>query len=249
MDESNDKLAVVMPVYNEEEIIVSTVNKWLKELRGLQIDFKMHVYNDGSSDLTLIKLQYLALKNSELVIHDKKNSGHGPTILRGYLDNSDVKWIFQTDSDNEMGEKSFRELWDKKDKLDFLLGRRDGRKQPLGRKIVSSFSRKVAHFFYGSGVFDVNAPYRLMRTSAFKPYYKIIPEDTFAPNVIIAGIACLRKMRVFELTVPFTERKTGQETFGSSNRLKLFQVALRSFFQTVNFSWWIRRRDINNEFK
>ena len=33
----------------------------------------------------------------------KTNSGHGPTILLGYRENSDCAWVFQMDSDDEMG--------------------------------------------------------------------------------------------------------------------------------------------------
>lgn len=235
---TNENLAVVMPVYNEGEIVETTVNEWLKELRRLQIIFKLHVYNDGSTDNTIAKLENLALQNSDLVVHDKKNSGHGPTILQGYGDNSNADWIFQIDSDREMGPESFNELWSRREGYDFLLGSRDGRNQSFVRKVVSSFSRKVVHIFYGKDVFDVNAPYRLMRSSLFKPHYDSMPSHTFAPNVIISGIASLKNVRIFEYPVPHTERRVGQATISSSH-WKLFKVAFKSFCQTVRFRWQI----------
>ena len=236
---TNENIAVVIPAYNEEMVVETMVNEWLEELRRLHIIFNLHVYNDGSTDNTSAKLKNLAYKNPELVVHDKKNSGHGPTILQGYRDNCDADWIFQIDSDREMGPESFNELWSRREGYDFLLGSRDGRNQSFVRKVVSSFSRKVVHTFYGNDIFDVNTPYRLMRASLFKPYYySISSSHTFAPNVIISGIASLKNMRIFEYSVPHTERRVGQATLSTSH-WKLFKVAFKSFCQTVLFRWQV----------
>ena len=123
MNAMSERLAIVMPAYNEEQIIERTVNEWLIGLRNLDIDFELHVYNDGSRDGTLAKLQGLRPDNGELVVHDKKNSGHGPTILLGYRDNSDRDWIFQVDSDGEMNPEFFHLLWERRRDYDFLIRR------------------------------------------------------------------------------------------------------------------------------
>ena len=78
-------------------------------IHNLKIDFELIVYNDGSSDNTLDELERAKLKYKEIKIVDK-NSGHGPTILKGYQD-SNAKWIFQMDSDNEIKVKDFDKLW------------------------------------------------------------------------------------------------------------------------------------------
>ncbi|MBU1055289.1 MAG: glycosyltransferase family 2 protein [Proteobacteria bacterium] len=234
MEDANESLAIVIPAYNEERLIEKTVREWIEKLRNLKIDFKMHVYNDGSTDSTFSRLEKLKHDYSELVIHNKKNSGHGPTILFGYLDNCECHWIFQTDSDREMDPEYFNSLWENRKNYDFLIGCRDGRRQPLARKIVSVFSRMIVHAFYGKGVFDVNSPYRLMRVSVFKPYFSIIPTDTFAPNLIISGIASLKKMRILECLVPQVGRKSGQVTLDSSMRI-LLKASFTSFVQTIKF--------------
>ena len=63
-------------------------------------------------------------ENKDLIVHDKLNSGHGPTILQAYRENSDADWIFQTDSDDEIGPEQFEDLWRSRDNYDFLIGRR-----------------------------------------------------------------------------------------------------------------------------
>lgn len=231
----SEKLAIIMPVYNEEEAIGFVIDKWVKALDQLNIDYTINPYNDGSKDSSfeVIKKKSEEYPN-KVIAHDKKNSGHGPTILLGYREASAVgyDWVFQIDSDDEMGPEKFSELWEKRNDYDFLVGIRDGRKQALPRKIISAVSRLCVRLFYGKSVWDVNTPYRLMRVSAFKDLYSKIPENTFAPNVIISGMAAKLKLRCYEIRVPQKDRETGEV---SIKKWKLFKAAAKSLMQTVLF--------------
>ena len=77
----------------------------------------------------------------------------------------------------------------------------------------------------------MNSPYRLMRVSAFKDAVKNIPLDTFAPNVVISGAACKKRLRVFETEVKYNFRETGVV---SIKKLKLLKAAMKSFMQTIS---------------
>ena len=182
------ELIVVLPVYNEAEIIQTVIKDWATTLRALNIDFELRAYNDGSKDATLVKLQEIATSYQELTIIDKPNSGHGPTILKGYQD-ADATYIFQVDSDNEMKAEYFEALWKERANYDFIIGRREfSFKVPFPRRVVSFMAKKAVHFFYGQGISDVNAPYRLMRKDKFSAIYTAIPADTFAPNLSLIHI-------------------------------------------------------------
>ena len=228
-------LIVVMPVYNEEGAIGAVLDKWTAKLDAMALpSYEIHPYNDGSRDHTAEILARCAEKHPRIVVHNKPNSGHGPTILQGYRENAPrAEWIFQIDSDDEMGPECFDKLWEQRENYDFLVGLRDGRKQPLPRKIISAISRLSVRIFYGKTIWDVNTPYRLMRTSAFQPIYRAIPENTFAPNVIISGMTAKKRLRFFEMPVPQKDRQTGEV---SIKKWKLFKAAMKSFWQTVAFA-------------
>lgn len=231
-----ERLCVIMPVYNEEAAIGNVLTKWHIVLESLGIDFEIRAYNDGSKDGTLVAMQDIAGRlGRRVVVEDKINEGHGPTILRGYREAvaDGFDWIFQVDSDDEMGPEKFGELWTKRFECDFLVGTRDGRRQVWSRKIVSSVSRLCVRVFYGKGVWDVNAPYRLMRTAVFKEFFERIPPDTFAPNVILSGLAARQGLRMLEIPVPQHDRATGEV---SIKQWKLARAAARSFGQTVAFA-------------
>jgi dolichol-phosphate mannosyltransferase len=223
-------LALVMPVYNEQDCIVEVVQSWKTVLSRLDARYQLMVLNDGSRDRTAEKLASFSGDQRVLVI-DKPNSGHGPTILQGYrLAVERADWVFQCDSDNEMPAESFPVLWEKRADYDALFGMRAGRMQPLPRRLISAGSRLTVSLLFGRGVPDVNTPYRLMRSSLLKPIIRQIPEDTFAPNVIISGAVVRAGARIFNCPVPHEGRRTGSV---SIVKWKLWKAAIKSFRQTL----------------
>ena len=235
-DTKDERLCVVMPVYNEEMTIGVVLEKWHAFLSQLGVDFEIRAYNDGSKDHSLEVMRQVASNlGKRISIRDKGNEGHGPTILRGYREAAadGFAWVFQIDSDDEMGPECFQSLWNARQNCDFLLGRRDGRRQPLSRKIVSWVSRLSVRFLYGKSVWDVNAPYRLMRVSACQKFFSSIPPETFAPNVALSGLAARSRLRSMEILVPQHDRTAGEV---SIRRWKLLKAATKSFIQTANLA-------------
>ena len=223
-------VAVVMPVYNEAACIAGVLRDWLEELDALGISFLIIALNDGSKDNTADVLRQFE-GHARVRVINKQNAGHGPTILQGYrMAVEEAQWVFQVDSDNEMEARYFSALWAERQDCDMVIGVRDGRRQPLSRKIISMASRLIVAVFYGTGVTDVNCPFRLMRAAVLKDMLRQIPDDTFAPNVAIAGLFVLHKRAVRNVPVPHSDRKTGEV---SIKKWKLLKAALKSFAQTI----------------
>mgnify|MGYP002624606225 FL=1 len=226
------ELAIIMPLYNEADSIEGVVHKWITEFHRLDIAFELHAYNDGSRDDSLIKLKALADHFPELVVHNKVNSGHGPTILQGYREQGHFPWLFQIDSDDELDIVGFEAIWNSRENHDFLIGDRGNRNSPPARSFITWVTRLTVELFYGKGVQDVNCPFRLMRSATFNRLFDQIPESTFAPNVIISGYVALKKLRFKEVRIQHQFRTTGEV---SIRKWKLFRAAFLSFWQTVKF--------------
>ena len=97
-----------MPVYNEEEIVAEVADSWLTVLDSLGIRYELVAIVDGATDASELILRAVAERNARLVVDVKPNSGHGPTILRGYRRGvATAEWVFQTDSDDEMPAAAF----------------------------------------------------------------------------------------------------------------------------------------------
>jgi dolichol-phosphate mannosyltransferase len=232
------ELSIVMPVYNEGAVIADVVTAWTQELEHLGIDYEFLAYDDGSRDETGRILERLAGQQRGLMATRKANSGHGPTILRGYRE-ARGEWVFQVDSDDEMGPEHFAGLWKQRDGYDLLIGRRQHRDSPLARRLITAMSRATVWTLFGHAVTDVNAPYRLIRQSSLVAILSMIPDDTFAPNLIISGLAAQSGLRVREMWVPHRGRRAGTV---SIVKWRLWTAAARAFVQTVGVALRARSR-------
>jgi hypothetical protein len=85
---------------------------------------------------------------------------------------------------------------------------------------------------FGKGIPDVNCPFRLMRSEKFRPLFDRIPEDTFAPNVLISAYALRSQLRILSLPVEHTPRTTGTVSIRGRNLLK---AVVRATRQTLAF--------------
>jgi glycosyltransferase involved in cell wall biosynthesis len=223
------ELSVVMPVYNEADSVAAVVRSWVGTLDALQIEYEFLLYDDGSRDRTHAVLDALAADIPRLVVKRHANRGHGPTILRGYAE-AEGAWIFQTDSDDEMPSDPFVELWTRRAEYDLLLGCRQNRRAPLGRRLITRGSRAIVRLLFGGRLWDVNTPYRLVRKSVVAGMLARIPDNTFAPNVLMSGLAVRDRLRIYQCRVPHHSRRTGT---GSIAGLRQWKTALRCAAQTA----------------
>ncbi len=225
-------LTLVMPVYNEVGCIETVMQSWYETLRIAEIDFRMIIVDDGSTDGTSNVLDGFSQTDRIDVLH-QTNAGHGPTILHGYREAvKSTQWVFQCDSDNEMSPESFPALWAMRHEADAVFGYRVNRKQSLARKIISWGARATIRIFFGNGIKDVNTPYRLLRATALKPILDQISSEAFAPNVIISGVLAFSGARLKHLAVPHQPRRTGSV---SIVKWKLWRGAFQSFCETLQF--------------
>jgi dolichol-phosphate mannosyltransferase len=232
------ELSVVIPVYNEAEAVTGVLDEWLAELERLGVRFEVAAYDDGSSDGSLALLETAAAGEPRLRVVSHPNRGHGPTILRGYHE-ATGEWIFQTDSDGELTPEEFESLWRQREGFDFLVGYRQGRRSSPSRAAVTVLSRLVVAMLFGRRIRDVNAPYRLMRRSSLMPLLAYLPEDAFAPNVLLSGLVSRKGLRVTEAPVAQRPRRGGQ---GSLTSKRLWRGVFKTLRDAIHTSRRAPRR-------
>jgi glycosyltransferase involved in cell wall biosynthesis len=232
MGNIEEKLVVVIPSYNEEGAIAELLTKWMQVFDSLGIQYVVKVY-DASKDGTPNILKQLEKKYpSKIYPVFCEKIGHGPTLVKAYKENLSYAWLFQIDSDDEMDHRAFHELWETRDDYDILLGYRKQRKSSIVRRILSFISRLTVYLFYGGGIKDVNVPYRLVRAKCLSEFIHKLPSDTFAPNVIMSGWANAQKLRIFQIPVIHTERRTGIMI----SKWRLLKSSFIPFWETIIFA-------------
>ncbi len=230
-------LYIVMPAYNEEANIETTVAEWHPVAVKVNeiMNCKLVIANDGSKDNTYAKL--LELKNQYPLLDplDKSNSGHGATVLYlyRYAIEHGADYIFQTDSDGQTNPAEFWQFFDNRDKYDFQIGNRSHREDGTSRIFVTKTLRLVVWLMFHEWVTDANTPFRLMSVDRLKPILEVIPQDFFLCNVAISAIAVKWHERSKWYPITFKPRQGG---INSINMKRIFKIGMKAIgdFRLIN---------------
>ena len=218
---------IIIPVYNEEEIILNVISKALRFIKNT--NSKILIINDGSKDDTKKKLD--KIKNKKILVFHKKNEGHGKTIALGYKKaiNMKAEYILQIDSDDQIPFDEFKKLIKYINKYDFVVGNRLNRNDPFNRILISGFMKSIIFLLYGKYILDPNCPVRIMKTSFLKEIIKKVSYSTI-PNILIA--ICAKKKNSYKsINIKHIERYTGS----SIQFLKLYKTCAIALFDLIRF--------------
>lgn len=232
------KIAIVMPAYNEAEVIDEVVAKWTNLLqKGFsEVDNPiLIVVNDGSKDNTFEILDNISKSNSLLVAVNQPNGGHGNAVVNAYKKAVELnaEYVFQTDSDDQFETSDFFKLWEKRNESNFILGYRKQRFDAPIRLIITRILKFSVFAFYGVFIEDSNIPFRLIKGDFLKKMLDNLPQPTpFAPNIFLSVMAIKSGNKIFSIPVTHKDRHTGEV---SIKKMKLLEVCMKSFKELLNF--------------
>lgn len=168
-------LSIVIPVFNEEEVIentLETLNEFMiTTMHDLISDFEFIVVNNGSMDNTLgilISLKKSIYKNLK-IIDLTKNFGCQASVTCG-IENISKNLCLVIDADLQVELSKIREMVLKiDDNTDLVLGIMSSRKED------SFFKKHTSDFFYSiSGIFGIK---NFKNHSYFKVFKKSIADN------------------------------------------------------------------------
>lgn len=231
----SDVLYIVMPAYNEEDNIKSTLDDWYPIVEKYNANglSRLVAVNDGSKDNTYQLMQEYASTHPLFVPLTKQNGGHGSTVIFAYdyALKSNADWIFQTDSDGQTDPGEFDEFWNKKENFDAIFGNRAVRGDGKLRAIVEKIVCLLVRCYFGVKVPDANAPFRLMRASKVGKYlYKLKP-DYNLPNIMMTTYFKYYNERVLFRKITFKPRKMGTNSINIKKIVKIGLNAIKDFSQ------------------
>ena len=142
------KLSVIVPVYNEEKTIITTLRR-IEETKDDRIEYEIIVINDGSKDNTLELLK----SNNNLYQHlidGKQNFGKGYAVKKG-LELSTGDYVIFQDGDLEYDPEDFSKFIDviQKFQADIIIGSRfNYNKYTRSFNILNKLGNYVLTFFF-----------------------------------------------------------------------------------------------------
>lgn len=221
-------LSVVMPVFNEQDVIAKVVADYAGILKRFDKP-EFVIVNDCSTDGTLSILGSLRNNYPYLrIITPPENRGHGPSLARAYRE-STGDYIFHCDSDNQFMAEEFWLLWEKsrQENLDIVIGYRGRRQDPLARLLLTRLVRLFLWMFFGAAPIDSNSPFRLLTRAGLDRILPLLPENPLVPSILMTVAAYRLRMKIEWVKVTHLPRLTGKSFLRSWKIFKLCSTAVR----------------------
>jgi dolichol-phosphate mannosyltransferase len=147
--------SVVVPLYNEEEVILETYNRLKKVMDSLNEPYEIVFVNDGSRDKTAQMVYEICNKDNTIKFIDfARNFGHQTAITAG-MDFSEGESVVVIDADLQDPPELIPKMIEKwRAGYDVVYGQRASRK---GETLFKKFTAKVFYRFLRS-MTDVDIP-------------------------------------------------------------------------------------------
>jgi glycosyltransferase involved in cell wall biosynthesis len=186
--ENNLILSAIVPVYNEEEAIVKTLNDLKRVLFSLGISYEIIVVNDASTDNSreLIK----QIEEVKLIDHPY-NLGYGASLKSG-LKIAQGEFILITDADGTYPLDFIPQLFAESKNYDMVVGARRGEKVdiPFLRRPAKWLITFLANILTGRKISDLNSGLRIFKKEKALEFLHLYPQKfSFTTTITLAFLS------------------------------------------------------------
>jgi len=231
------QVTVLLPVYNEEDAIHSTIEGIKKVMSSTNVAYEIIAVNDGSTDSTKSTLE----KERDIrLINNAYNLGYGASLKKG-LKAAKYPWVFMLDADGTYPIKDMPMLMKHMDEYDMVVGARTGKNVniPLMRRPAKFILTNLARFLTKKKIPDLNSGMRLFKKEVAMEFFHLYPSGFSFTTTIT--LACLTN----DYTVKFVPidyfKRKGKSTvhpisdFINFNKI-IFKMVL--YFEPSKFFLW-----------
>jgi len=184
-------VAVVVPVYNESDLIGRYVRELDEFINGRVAQLSWFLLDDASTDDTAAVLQDLGriLGRRASILRNPANLGHGPTVLRGYAAalESNPDLVIQVDGDGHYSPAAVAAMIDAlRADADVACGIRQARQDPWFRLAISNLLRYYIGILFGTWVPDPNIGLRGYRRDVLRRCIGWAQQFSRLPNLSLS---------------------------------------------------------------
>jgi glycosyltransferase involved in cell wall biosynthesis len=232
---SYQSISIIVPVYNEEKLIETTIKEVMKA-DTLGMKKEIIVVNDGSTDDTVKNIK--KARHKIRLITKKKNEGKGAAVKTGILESTGDIVLVQ-DADLEYSPDDYPILLEPfiKNDADVVYGSRFISNRPhrvlyFWHYVGNKFLTLLSNIFTNLNLSDMEVGYKVFKGELIR---KIAPklrckQFGFEPE-ITARIAKIRDIRVFEVGVSYHGR-----TYKEGKKLIAWKDGLRALWEIFKYN-------------
>jgi len=211
----NPKYSAIVPIYNEEDSLVSLHNNIKKALTSLSEPYEIIFINDGSTDKSLEHMKSLSpLK----IVNFRKNFGQTAALDAG-IKAAQGEVIIALDGDGQNPPAEIPKLLAKMNagNYDVVSGWRFNRKDSLSKKIASRGADFLRGFLVKDNIHDSGCTLKAYKKECFDGIDLYGEMHRFIPAILR-----WQGFRIGEVKVEHKERQTGKSKYGWKRIIKGF---------------------------
>ncbi len=177
--------SVVLPVYNESQIIIQTIDDLKTILKNSKCRFEIIAVDDGSSDGTR---ESLAQFDDITILSHPKNRGYGAALKTG-ISHAKYPFIVITDADGTYPNQDIPKLISIAQNYDMVVGARIGQNVQYSkvRKLPKFFLVHFAQWVTNQTIPDLNSGLRVFKKDVVNKFINILPDGfSFTTTITIA---------------------------------------------------------------
>lgn len=161
-------ISIVLPAYNEEAVIATTVSRVFHTLSRIVADFEILVVNDGSKDRTGPIVASISAQEPHVrLITHQVNQGAGAALVSGFM-RATKAYTFYMDADGQFDINDLVRLLPYLGEYDGVFGYRLDRQDPWMRKLNAWGWNHVVRFIFNLRIKDIDCAFKIFRTDYFR---------------------------------------------------------------------------------
>ncbi|MDD5618290.1 MAG: glycosyltransferase [Candidatus Omnitrophica bacterium] len=220
------RISVIMPAFNEAEVIKKNVLETINTFKSFGDDFEIIIIDDGSSDNTWQEINDLANKYPQVkVTRNMQNYGKGRALKKGFRQASGDYVVF-LDSDIDLHPAQIETFFDilKLDNADIVIGSKRHPNSvlnyPWSRKIVSNVYFFFIKIMFGLPIKDTQTGLKLFKYEVLKKIFPKIVVKAFAFDLEILANAHRLGYKIAEAPVHIDSKRE----FGRIGIVDIFKM-------------------------
>ncbi len=230
-------LSVIIPAYNEQARIVSTLNDIISYLDDRKISSEILVVDDGSSDNTSARCRELFGRRENFrILRNSTNHGKGFAVKFG-IQNAVGEYILFADADNSTPIAEFDKFLPRLSENRILIGSRYAhpdlveRRQPWYRIFISRAANLLIRLFVVDGVKDTQCGFKAFHHEVGDFLLRLQSINRFAFDIEFLSLAQMCGIEINEIPVRWLH--------SPDSRIRPIRDTMRTFADLVRIKFYI----------
>jgi glycosyltransferase involved in cell wall biosynthesis len=210
VDEKDVSVSIVIPVFNEEGIMHSSVIDLRERLKDADVSYEIILAENGSKDATVSIAEELSDKYNEVRFFSIPEQNYGKALRRGILESKGEFVICDEIDlcDTEFYSRALREL--REDKCDMVIGSKtlpgSKDKRPLFRRVGTLIINIILRKLLGFKGTDTHGLKAFKKEKLLEVINScLVDKDLFASELVIRAERA--NLRILEVPVAIVEKR------------------------------------------